>query len=378
MSNRKPDRVFKKDEIEQKSNIAYVNHLEIFCADDIEPQQQQWLWPGIIPLDHCTLLAGMGGVGKSMLLAEIASRVTRGEKFNACGTEHSIEQGRVIILAAEDSFSTNLRPRLDASGADLKLVHFAKSVVNTNDSSKRRLIALDEDLHIIEQAIKKFDDVKFLIIDPVMYFLGKVKDHDSTQVCNYINNLGYLSEKYHLATLLNKHLRKKDSGASITTAVDEVAGAGAWVNAPRIGWVVTRDHDDEDKVLISNIKSNLTKKKNQALAYRINQTHIQDKQGNKIEASYLVWENELVNINPDEAMNKEIYAKGKEQQAIDFIEKYLKENGKTVLKTLKDYCAKAKFKSRTIDRAIEYWSKSGKIIITDGIGKNKSWIWRNE
>lgn len=377
-NNRFKDRNFKQEELNTKSKVSFFNHLEIFCAEDIEPKQQEWLWPGVIPLDHCTLLAGMGGVGKSMLLAEIATRVTLGEKFTACGIDHEIKQGRVLILAAEDSFHTNLRPRLQACGANLKLIHFTKSVVNSADSSKKRLIALDEDLHIIDRKISELGNVKFLVIDPVMYFLGKVKDFDSTQVCNYINNLGYLSEKHNLATLLNKHLRKKDSGASVSTAVDEVAGAGAWVNAPRIGWVVTRDHEDEDKILISNIKSNLTKRKNKALAYRINQTTIQDKNGNPIEASHLVWEKELVDINPDEAMNKQIYDQGKEVAVIEIIGKYLNENGQSRLIAIKEYCAKLKFSERTIDRGLEHWRKSGKINITKGIGNSKVWMLKDE
>lgn len=358
--------------------LHFVNHLEIFCAEDIEPKQQEWLWPGVIPLDHCTLLAGMGGVGKSMFLAEIAARVTHGKSFLAGGIEHKIEQGRVIILAAEDNFNTNLRPRVQASGANLKLVHFTKSILNSNDKNKRRLIALDEDLYILEEKIKSFGDVKFLVFDPVMYFLGKVKDQDNTQVSNFINNIAYLSEKYHLATVLNKHLRKKDSGASVSNAIDEIAGAGAWVNSPRIGWVVTRDHDDPDKILISNIKSNLTKIKNKAFAYRINLTTINDNKGKPIEASYLVWEDHLVEIDPNEAMNKQMYMSSKEQKAIDLIGKYLKDNGQSVLKSIKDYIIKAGFAGGTLDRSLEYWRKSGKLIITNGIGNHKVWMLKEE
>ncbi|MCH7871502.1 MAG: AAA family ATPase, partial [Planctomycetes bacterium] len=45
-------------------------------AADVLPQPLQWLWPGRIPLGRLTLLIGDPGVGKSMLVADIAARAS--------------------------------------------------------------------------------------------------------------------------------------------------------------------------------------------------------------------------------------------------------------------------------------------------------------
>src|SRR5262245_32304404 len=43
--------------------------LVIKCAADIKPEKIEWLWEERLPLGKCVLVAGEGGLGKSMLLA---------------------------------------------------------------------------------------------------------------------------------------------------------------------------------------------------------------------------------------------------------------------------------------------------------------------
>jgi hypothetical protein len=46
---------------------------------DVEPRNVRWLVHGLIPLRTLTLVAGVGGLGKSMWLAGIAAQLSRGE-----------------------------------------------------------------------------------------------------------------------------------------------------------------------------------------------------------------------------------------------------------------------------------------------------------
>src|SRR5262245_44273143 len=74
--------------------------IVIKCAADVKPEKIDWLWQERLPLGKCVLVAGEGGLGKSMLLAWIAAAVSRGTEW-PCGEGQSM-RGSVVILSAED------------------------------------------------------------------------------------------------------------------------------------------------------------------------------------------------------------------------------------------------------------------------------------
>ena len=45
-------------------------------ADNVNLLPLQWLWPNRIPLAKLTLLIGDPGVGKSLLIADLAARIS--------------------------------------------------------------------------------------------------------------------------------------------------------------------------------------------------------------------------------------------------------------------------------------------------------------
>ena len=85
---------------------------------DMEPQEQTWLWPEIVPVGCLTLLLGEPGIGKSLLAADLAARVTRGLPWPA-KPDSAAPQGSVLLLTPQDDGPRTIRPRLLAAGADL-------------------------------------------------------------------------------------------------------------------------------------------------------------------------------------------------------------------------------------------------------------------
>jgi putative DNA primase/helicase len=350
------DKVFTSDEIKQRTqNKMKVEPFETYepewiTLDQVKSRNQPWFWPGMIPLETLTLFAGYGGIGKSIVLLHLISKTTTGNKFNAGGVEHQLPQGSVILLSAEDDTETQIKPKLVVENANTSKVHFVKSKIG-KISGKKKFLELDVDLHHIEQRIKEVGDVKLIIIDPVTYFLGSVRDNYNSEVANFLQNLIDLSKDHKIATILNKHLRKAPTGAKgAADAANEVAGAGAWINTPRRNWLVSNWHEDNDVKILSNLKDNLGKRTEECLAYRIEGTTIED-DGDKIETTKIVWLNEMIKISADEAVNEEHYQKTKLEQAIDFIHKYLKENGKSRLQAIEEAAAREGFKDRTFRRA---------------------------
>jgi putative DNA primase/helicase len=115
------------------------------------------------------LVAGEGGLGKSMLLAWIAAAVSRGKEW-PCGEGQS-RRGSVIILSAEDDAADTIVPRLMAADADCTKVHILETI--RKDDEGHRTFNLQLDLPELEKTIDRLDDVRLVIIDPITSYLGK-------------------------------------------------------------------------------------------------------------------------------------------------------------------------------------------------------------
>ena len=311
--SRKSDEEFKnKVQAELKSNpesnIVCIKPsdygAEVITADKIIPKQQPWFWPGIIPLETSTLFAGFGGAGKSQLLIFLAAHTSNGLDFNGGGLSHRLLPGGVVILSGEDNYQTQLTPRLIAAKAKLSACHLVKMMVAPG--RPKMLLDLDAHLILLEEIIIKQkeseDPIRLIIIDPVQYFTGEMKDHIGSNVCRFVGSLNDLAEKYSLAIIMNKHLRKKGGGDGVSSAVDAVSGSGAWTTAPRACWLIHRHPTKEGVVLFADLKNNLKAKDNQSMAYKINKTIVVDID-KKIETTSMEWQEEMEDFNADEALN---------------------------------------------------------------------------
>jgi hypothetical protein len=184
------------------------------CFSDIAPKPLRWLWPSRIPLGKLTLLIGDPGLGKSLLTADIASRVTRGRPFPDGAT---CESGSVIFLSAEDDAADTIRPRLDAAGADVSRVHTLEAVrVQLTDGSlTEKAFNLETDCAALEVALRKHPDVRLIVIDPISAYLGGVDSHSNAEVRGVLARLATLAAQHGVAVLCITHLRKS-AGAAVS------------------------------------------------------------------------------------------------------------------------------------------------------------------
>lgn len=357
------------------NNVQFLYELECINAESITPKQQPWLWYGIIPLDTSTLFVGEGGIGKSLLLIYLAARISRGDKFLACGEEIQFSQGKIIILSAEDDLEYQIRPKLIAADADCSQIEIIKYMKETA-SQKKQFLDLDKHLDLLEEKIKKMKNVKMVIIDPISYFTGDLKDHINTRVANFLNALNDIAKKYNLAIILNKHFRKQSSGNNIMNAMSEVAGCGSWVNTPRAAHVIARHPEDKQKICIVDLKANLKEKGLEAHAYKI----ISDKftfEDKIITTTKLIWFEEMVKISADDALNEQSYFKSKEQIAYDFILKYLNEHKIASGKDITDTAIRNGIAKRTFENAFKKLKDEQLIEKSDSIGALKRWRLKN-
>ncbi len=242
-------------------------------------QRLEWLWPNMIGKGLLHVFAGDSGIGKTLLLCDIAAIVSRGGIFP--GERTQCQRGGVIYLSGEDSVNHTLGPRLEAAGADMaNLTHWPAS---TSSGSQ---FDLANDLGSIEEFIHNQANVSLLIIDPVTAFCGGRFDNDSvTSVRHITTKLNDLAESTGVAIIALQHLTKSEN----PRIKNRILGSGAWVHGPRI--VLAAVHTEDGYRLFGKIKANVTDTYG-VYPFSIESVDIQDIEGvRRIEWSDDLWHN---------------------------------------------------------------------------------------
>jgi putative DNA primase/helicase len=201
----------------------------------------RWLVPGLIPLRTLTLVAGVGGLGKSMWLAGIAARLSVGA-LDGHGSADT------VILSYEDTAAEVLRPRVEAAGGDPSRVH----VIVREHRDYVEPVALPRDVLRVEELVRSVE-AKQLVVDPIVAAIVTELDaHKDQHVRAVLARLAELSEQADCAVAIVGHLNK----APCTDAYIRVANSVAFWNAARSVVLVTEDNGDDDLRLVAQRKAN--------------------------------------------------------------------------------------------------------------------------
>lgn len=202
---------------------------------DVHPRQVRWLVPGLIPLRALTLVAGVGGLGKSTWLLAQAAELSR-------------EEISTIVVSFEDTAAEVIRPRLEAAGADLAQVFDVVLRGGGIDT-----VQLPRDLEPL-QALMQTVDARLIVFDPVVAALETSVDaHKDQHVRAVLSQLAATVEERDAAGVLVGHLNKTPS----TDAYIRVANSVAFWNACRSVVLITEDAgDDETLRLVAQRKAN--------------------------------------------------------------------------------------------------------------------------
>ncbi len=328
------------------------------CFRDIAPKPLRWLWLGRIPLGKLTLLIGDPGLGKSLLTADVASRVTRGTSFPdgaAC------ESGSVIFLSAEDDAADTIRPRLDAAGADVSRVQILEAVrvQLTNGSLTEKPFNLETDIAALEKALREGPEVRLIVIDPISAYLGGVDSHSNAEVRGILAPLSGLAARIGVAMLCVTHLRKS-AGAAIYRAISSIAFAAA----ARAVWAVAPDPEDGDRRLLLAVKQNLSASAG-GLAFRI------EAQNN---VPRLAWEPGAVALAANEVLgNVDMQQDQSERrEAKEWLQDFLTD-GPVAVKKIQQEAKAAGLSWMTVRRA-----KEALPVVASKSGYQGKWEWRLE
>jgi hypothetical protein len=225
---------------------ASKRRLLATSAAQIPRTQVTWLEPGRVPIGLVTVLAGVGGLGKSQWTCLLAARLSRGE-LGASGV--------TLIATAEDSPSTTVVPRLEALEANLELIHFLTIKTQEGDEDG---ITIPDDLPALQDMVVA-NGVRLLVIDPLVAHLpSQIDSHRDQAVRRALAPLYRLAEETDCAVIAVLHLNKTQGQAPLA----RLGGSIAFGNAARSVLLLDRDPDDPDgdrgsRRVLAHIKCNV-------------------------------------------------------------------------------------------------------------------------
>ena len=79
---------------------------------------------GYFPMGAVSVVAGPGGVGKGVFMADVVAAVTTGRP-TMLFPDATVAQGNVLVLTSEDDPGMSLAPRMIAAEADMRRVFYA-------------------------------------------------------------------------------------------------------------------------------------------------------------------------------------------------------------------------------------------------------------
>ncbi|MER8972140.1 AAA family ATPase [Mesorhizobium sp. M0800] len=292
---------------------------------EVPVTQVEWLWPGRFAIGKLSLLAGHPGLGKSQLTMLLAATVSKGGEWPF--GEGFAQQGRTLVLSAEDDVSDTLKPRYLAAGGDAEMVDVLDAV---KTRTGERGFDLSTDVDMLDRTLGQRDDYRLVIIDPISAYLGgKIDSNRNSDVRGVLAPVQKLAERHRVAVVCVSHLIK----AGGREAIGSVTGSGAFVAAARLACIVTKEmvevEGEDGKVekaetgrrLLTVAKNNIGPDgADQSLAFRVVSQDI----GNGIFAPAIEWDEQL-SISADAAIGFREQSKlGRRPSAVDDAKAFLR------------------------------------------------------
>ena len=224
----------------------HKSSVTLLPADTIAPTAYDWVWKDWLACGFLHLLAGKPGTGKTTIALKIAAHVTSGTSWPD-GSDCA--RGDVLIWSGEDSVPQTLVPRLTASGADLKRVHF---IANVATNGRKRPFNPASDIKVLCDKLEEHSEARLIIIDPLVAAI-KGDGHKNSEVRRDLADLVALADERGIAILGITHLNK--GAAEGLSPLDRVMGSVAFGAVSRLVMAAHVDQGGQRQFI--RLKSNI-------------------------------------------------------------------------------------------------------------------------
>ena len=223
--------------------------------DKFTVEPTDWLWEKYIPAGAVTILEGDPGVGKTMVLCDIAARVSRGflppdrnSAFDAPGHDPELTPELVWWFSGGDRIEQTLLPRLLAAGANPANIRIVEGTEDMK-SGKCRPVNFPGDFHSLWKGRKQ--GPRLVVIDPLSAFCGGSLNAQTLHKA--VVELARFAASTGAAVIVVRPLNRR-LGASAS----ERGRAGPTLSTEARSALLLAQHpDDPDKQVLAVVKSNL-------------------------------------------------------------------------------------------------------------------------
>jgi putative DNA primase/helicase len=347
--------------------------LDIVRMSTIRLEAVRWIWPNRLARGKVTIMSGMPFLGKSHIAIDAAARITRGMEWpDSTEGESYAPLGSVLMLSAEDAAKDTTGPRLKVANADMDRIDVVRMVTERDGS--RRLFKLQTDLQLLTAKISELrdagSDVVLFIIDPISAYMGEKEGNTITSFRPVLSQLAEFAESNDVAVLAIHHPPK-----TADNAMHAFSGSLAFIAAPRIGFVVTKEEGSDRRLMLavgSNISAQAEGLGFYIVEHMLNLTAAGGRLRGRIKTTRLEWDRRAVAVSASEALRA---ASGKERaprqrDAAEFLATTLRTGAVDQLEVLEAAAAQG-ISKRTLYRAKEKLKVRSVRNTFDG-----GWSWR--
>jgi hypothetical protein len=211
-----------------------------------------WLWPDRIPKGKLTIFSGAPDCGKTTVLIDLIARFTTGRDYP--DAENTTDAGEVLMLIAEDDVADTIKPRLMAAEADVSRVSYLRAVqIQQRAKKQERALALDEDLALLEDELRKNPGIGLLTIDPISSYLGRADLNKEQELRRVLIPVKDVAERTGVTIVGLGHFNKRAD----VSALGRVSGAVAMSGVPRAVWTFGKSPTEDDVFLMQRGKLNV-------------------------------------------------------------------------------------------------------------------------
>lgn len=195
--------------------VLETNYLTLYS--DVQAKEVQWLWRPYIPIGKVTLLQGDPNCGKSTMMMNLVSELSRGGAMPD-GTALGRPQ-RIIYQCSEDDAEDTIKPRLEMYGADCRNVGFINEHIYGD-------LTIDDER--LRQSIESFRP-RLVVIDPLQAYVENDSDiMSATKARRLMRRTAIWASMYDCAIVVIGHLGKSGSPKDLYRglgSIDLVASA---------------------------------------------------------------------------------------------------------------------------------------------------------
>lgn len=217
-----------------------MEYIKTSRLSDYESEENKWLWEPYIAQGTVSLIAGLGGMGKSFLSMAIAAAVTRGLPLP--GDVVHLPPSNVLMKNAENHLKRMIRPRADIVNAD------ANRIILLDEEDTRLTLTDDRMERVIVQ-----ENIVLAIIDPLQAHLPRgISMNNAESIRPVFTHLAGVAERTNCAILLVGHVNKGTNASS-----DRLLGSADIFNSVLSVMLVGKIDIEEGISAIVHYKSNM-------------------------------------------------------------------------------------------------------------------------